>query len=71
MGANRWDQPNIPHKGWTCVDVIDLRSGEASSKEADYATCEMCGNERIRYVHIMEHAALEGNLSVGCVCAER
>jgi hypothetical protein len=60
MTANLWNQPGIPHKGWYCVGVEDLE--EAS------ATCEMCGKERIRYVHGMEHP--EGfNLDVGCICA--
>lgn len=26
MSGNRWDQPGLPHKGWHCVDVVDLRA---------------------------------------------
>lgn len=26
MNDNRWDQQGIPHKGWNCVDVIDIRA---------------------------------------------
>lgn len=60
MAANLWNQPGIPHKGWHCVGIEDLE--EAS------ATCEMCGKERIRYVHGMEHP--DGlSLNVGCICA--
>ena len=55
MSGNRWDQPGVPHKGWHCVDVVDLRADGESADETDYATCQMCGNEKIRYVHIMEH----------------
>lgn len=29
------------------------------------------GNEKIRYVHIMEHPDLDENFEVGCVCAEK
>lgn len=36
-----------------------------------YATCQMCGNEKIRYVHIMKHPDLDENFDVGCVCAEK
>lgn len=61
--VNLWDQPNVPHKGWIFLDVIDTETAEA--------TCEMCGNERIRYVHIMTHADHPGRLGVGCVCAEK
>lgn len=30
----------------------------------------MCGQEKIRYVHIMEHKGY-GKLNVGCICAEK
>ena len=71
MSGNRWDQPGVPHKGWHCVDVVDLRADGESADETDYATCQMCGNEKIRYVHIMEHPDLNENFDVGCVCAEK
>lgn len=71
MSGNRWNQVGIPHKGWACIDVIDLRANGESADEADYATCQMCGNEKIRYVHIMEHPDLEEQFEVGCVCAEK
>ncbi|MBI4968150.1 MAG: hypothetical protein HZC25_08550 [Rhodospirillales bacterium] len=68
---NHWSIPNIPHKGWTCIDVIDVRGDGQSTDETDYETCEMCGNEKIRYVHVMEHPDLETNFRVGCICAEK
>jgi len=71
MNGNRWDTAGVPHKGWTCVDVIDLRADGEPADETDYATCQMCGNEKIRYVHIMEHPDLEEQFEVGCVCAEK
>ncbi|MEI7038226.1 hypothetical protein [Fulvimonas yonginensis] len=71
MTANRWDTAGVPHKGWTCVDVIDLRADGEPADETDYATCQMCGNEKIRYVHVMAHPALDEHLEVGCVCAEK
>ena len=71
MSGNRWDQSGVPHKGWHCVDVVDLRADGESADETDYATCQMCGNEKIRYVHIMEHPDLDENFEVGCVCAEK
>jgi hypothetical protein len=71
MSGNRWGQPGVPHKGWHCVDVVDLRADGESADETDYATCQMCGNEKIRYVHIMEHPDLDENFDVGCVCAEK
>lgn len=62
-----WDRLDVPHKGWRCVSVIDLEP----QSDFDYASCEMCGNERIRYVHIMAHDAYAEELEVGCVCAEK
>jgi hypothetical protein len=61
--VNLWNQPEVPHKGWKFVNVIDTETAEE--------TCEMCGNERIRYVHIMSHPNYSGSLNVGCVCAEK
>lgn len=65
----RWNKPGIPHRGWECVDVIDLKPGD--HEPYDPATCEMCGNESLRFVHVMEHPEYLGGLEVGCVCAEK
>lgn len=71
-----WDNKGILHKGWTCVEMIDL--GEDADdmdfetrKSELYEQCQMCNQEGIRYVHIMEHPAYDGQLRVGCVCAEK
>lgn len=53
------------------MDVVDLRADGESADETDYATCQMCGNEKICYVHVMEHPDLDENFDVGCVCAEK
>jgi len=71
MGDNRWDQEGTPHKGWTCVDVIDLRAEGQSAEETDYAVCQMCGNERIRHIHVMTHPEVHDSFEVGCICAEK
>lgn len=60
-----WDQPGVPHKGWVWKDSYD------AFDDGDYVTCEMCGQERVRYVHIMEHESYFEELKVGCVCAEK
>ena len=57
-----WDNPNVPHKGWRLIAVEDLGAPDH--------TCQMCGNEEVRYVHVMEHDRHE-QLEVGCVCAEK
>ena len=66
---NRWDKPDIPHKGWVCIGMEDL--GEfAEPGDIEYESCEMCGKEKIRYVHIMEHESY-GIIRVGSSCASK
>jgi len=69
--GNQWSSSGVPHKGWTCIDVIDLRANGEQPEDTDYATCQMCGNEKIRYVHVMQHPDYISELEVGCVCAEK
>lgn len=69
--SRRWNIPNIPHKGWTIVDVIDIREDGQTKDEADYKTCMMCNKERVRYVHIVSHPEVVGDFEVGCICAEK
>jgi hypothetical protein len=69
--ANYWKQQGIPHKGWTLVDVVDVRENGQSEEDTEYETCMMCGNEKIRYVHIVEHVELGNEFRVGCTCAEK
>ncbi|MEF9893763.1 MAG: hypothetical protein RR738_10565 [Anaerorhabdus sp.] len=71
-----WDIKGVPHKGWTCVGMIDLGEDAADmdfeTRRAElYEECEMCNQEGIRYVHIMEHPQYDRQLRVGCVCAEK
>lgn len=66
-----WSVPGIPHKGWECVAVIDLADECCDGDDIEYEQCEMCGNEKIRFVHIMRHPEWSDELHVGCVCAEK
>jgi hypothetical protein len=56
----RLEELGAPLYGWVCVDVVDLGSAEF--------TCELCGYDPIRYVHIMVHSEWQGVFRVGCVC---
>jgi hypothetical protein len=69
--SNKWNIPNIPHKGWTLEDVYDIREDGQSPDDTDYETCMMCNNERIRFVHVVSHREVSENFKVGCVCAEK
>lgn len=66
-----WNRKGIPHKGWQCIDVIDLGEDIGPDETIPYEQCEMCGNEKLRYAHIMSHPDYPGELHVGCVCAEK
>lgn len=54
-----------------CVDVFDVRADGELADEANYETCEMCGHEQIRFVHLMRHQEHPVELRAGCVCAEK
>jgi len=45
------------------MDVQDL--------ETPIHNCERCGNERVRFVHVLYHPEIDKELLVGCVCAEQ
>lgn len=59
----------VPHKGWHLDNVIDLRE-DADLEYGEYETCQFCGQEQIRYVHILSHPSYTDAIRVGCVCAE-
>lgn len=65
-----WSQAGFPHKGWTANTVIDLREDEGVSFDA-YESCEACGREHIRFVHVLAHDNYPELIRVGCICAEK
>lgn len=69
--SNFWSIPGIPHKGWNLIDVVDIKEDGHHEDDKNYETCMMCGNEKIRFVHILEHSEVENEFRVGCVCAEK
>lgn len=60
-GRGKWAKPDVPHRGWTCVEIEDLG--------APGAVCDMCESQPIRFIHYMEHPRYDGTLACGCVCA--
>jgi hypothetical protein len=61
------DRTGIPHSGWILEGVIDLTPQTLD----DYASCEWCGKERIRFVHQLSHPSHFEELAVGCICSGR
>lgn len=70
-----WDQEGIPHKGWRCIEMIDLGEDlnelDADERKDYYESCEMCNQEGVRYIHVMEHPNYNSQLRVGYKCAEK
>jgi len=60
---NLWKRSDVPHDGWSCIDIIDL--GEPNG------ICRMCGHQIIRYVHVMFHPNYPKRIGAGCICAGR
>ena len=50
----RWDKPNIPHRGWEYIGMEDLGEDVYPGDPIPYEQCEMCGKEKIRYVHLRQ-----------------
>jgi len=71
MAASLWNQPGIPHKGWACINTYDLGEDCGPDEDIPYISCQMCGNERVRYVHTMQHPEYSNPLDVGRVCAAK
>jgi len=67
----RWNIPGIPHKGWQCETVYDVREDGASQDDTAYEVCQMCGNVPIRFVHVMSHSEYPEDMNVGCICAQK
>ena len=67
----KWSKEGLPHKGWQCLDVIDLAENTETGDSIPYEQCEMCGNEKIRYAHVMIHPEYPDEIHVGCICAEK
>lgn len=65
---NKWKDETFPLVGWKCVGVKDLGEGIFVG-EIPYLQCEMCGHEKIRYVHLMKHPDVKEVLRVGRQCA--
>ena len=61
--TNLWKRDDVPHEGWSCVDIIDLG--------APVGVCRMCNTQIIRYVHVMRHPEYPRTIGAGCVCAGR
>ena len=64
----RWNKPDVPHKGWEYVGIEDLGEEAFPGEGIEYEQCEMCGHEKIRYVHILRHTEVRGEFRVGCDC---
>ncbi len=64
---NKLKEIGAPLYGWKCIDMFDAKGDEED--ELSYATCDLCGNTNVRFVHVMKHDQWPEVFEVGCVCA--
>jgi hypothetical protein len=57
-----------PQPDWRVIDVID--SAESGIQQSEFPSCEQCGKERIRFVHVLEHNFTGENRRVGSECSQ-
>jgi hypothetical protein len=62
------DNPEVPREDWRCMEVADILEKHGGPREM---VCEMCGVEKIRFAHVMEHDNFDEVLGVCVSCAER
>lgn len=67
----QWNKAGIPHKGWEYIGIEDLGENICLDEDIEYEQCEMCGKEKIRYVHLLRHSEYDGVIRVGCICASK
>ena len=60
------DEWGAPLTGWYCIDVVDVREEDY---EADLWICELCGCDKVRFIHVMDNALYFEPVRVGCICA--
>lgn len=57
-------EKGLPLYGWECIEVYDCKEND---KDAPLEICELCGCDKVRFVHVMQCDDME--LRVGCICA--
>lgn len=53
-----------PLEGWMCIGIDDM-----IEEKGELSTCELCGCEKVRFMHQMQHEDFSSTLEVGCICA--
>ncbi len=61
-------KPECPKTGWRWLRATDLQCDEGRT-QGDYDTCEFCGKEQIRFVHVLAHHDWKDTIAVGRICA--
>lgn len=57
-----------PLDGWECLTTYDVAE-DADYDDAVLTECELCGCQRVRYVHVMRNPRYFEDVEVGCICA--
>ncbi len=63
MTTGKWTEKKVPHRGWTCLAIVDRRK-----TNVPYTTCEMCCTRLVRFAHMVTHPQYNHVLAVGSSC---
>jgi hypothetical protein len=66
-----WSTRGFPHRGWKCIRVVDLNPDKRPANEVAYMRCQACGQDPIRFVHMLVHDDWPEPVEVGRSCAAR
>lgn len=55
-----------PLDGWFCDHIYDVF---AKNEDSNYTICDLCGCNKVRFIHVMAHSSYHSTLEVGCICA--
>ena len=64
---NQWNKLDIPHRGWLCEKVYYFQEDNPDA----YEICQLCGNDRVRFVFVLSHKEYLEKLKVDSACVEK
>lgn len=64
---NQSNKPDIPCRGWLCEQVYYVQEGNPDIHEV----CQICGNDRVRFVFVLSHPEYPEKLKADSACVEK
>lgn len=64
---NQWNKQDIPRRDWFCEHTYDVQGNNPDA----YEICQLCGNDRVRFVFVLTHKDYPEKLKVDSSCVEQ